>query len=217
MLDVDNLTRTFGASPWRSAGRTVVDRVSFRAPPGQVTGLLGHNGCGKSTTLRMCAGALRPTSGRILFQGEQVGPDRIAVKRRTGYIPDIGGVFPRLTGWEHMQLTAKLFALTGWQPRAEALLDVLHIGDAATALAGTYSHGMARKLSCAIAFLPDPALVLADEPFDGVDAHGVAVISQMLTEQAAAGATVVLATHLLAVAGQVCTSTVHMAAGKVGP
>lgn len=216
MLEVDCLTRSFGRRGWGGKGlRTVVDAVSFTAPSGQVTALLGHNGSGKSTTLRMCAGALRPTAGTITFDGERAGPGSVKVKRLTGYIPDIGGVFPRLSGWEHMQLAARLFGLDGWEPRADALLEVLGIAEAKGSLAGTYSHGMSRKLSCAIAFLPDPQLLLADEPFDGVDAEGVAVMSSLLVEAAGNGATVVLATHLLDVAARICSSTVRLNAGQV--
>lgn len=199
----------------RRRTRTVVDDVTFTAPAGEITGLLGHNGSGKSTTLRMCAGALRPSSGELRFNGHTVTGSNVPIRRRIGYIPDVGGVFPRLTGWEHTQLAARLFGLARWRDRAGALFEALDLTDAANELAGTYSHGMSRKLSAVIALLPAPDLLLADEPFDGVDADGVATISDALTAAAAAGATVLLATHLLDVADNICATKLHLAAGRI--
>jgi ABC-2 type transport system ATP-binding protein len=211
VLVVDRLTRRYGKN-------AAVDGISFTAEPGMITGLLGHNGCGKSTTLRMLAGAMKASSGSFTFNGITGGVDSLAVKYLTGYVPDIGGVFPRLSGWEHMQLASRLFRLgpeAQWAPRAKDLLEKLEIADAAPALAGTYSHGMSRKLSTAIALLSDPRFLLVDEPFDGVDAAGVATISDLLIGRAEAGATVVLSTHLLNVAEQLCGRTVHMTKGRL--
>lgn len=210
MLTVDNLTR-------RYRRLVAVDGLTFTAAPGEITGLLGHNGCGKSTTMRILAGAMSATSGSYTFDGIVGGVDVVELKLRTGYIPDIGGIFPRLTGWEHLELCASLFRLdkATWPDRARGMLEALQISDAAGSLAGTYSHGMGRKLSTAVALLPQPDLLLADEPFDGVDADGVATVSRMLRERAAAGATVVLSTHLLGVADELCSRTWTMIRGAV--
>ncbi|TXH43648.1 MAG: ABC transporter ATP-binding protein [Actinobacteria bacterium] len=210
MLIVEDLTR-------RYRRLVAVDGLSFTAPSGQITGLLGHNGCGKSTTMRILAGAMAATSGTYAFDGTVGGVDVVQLKLRTGYIPDIGGIFPRLTGWEHLELCAALFGLdrATWPDRARELLESLQISDAAGSLAGTYSHGMGRKLSAVVALLPQPDLLLADEPFDGVDADGVATISRLLQERAAAGSTVVLSTHLLAVADELCQQTWTMTRGAI--
>ena len=211
MLTVTGLTRRYGQ-------RVAVDNLSFVAKSGEVTGLLGHNGCGKSTTLRMLAGAMNSSGGTYMFNNIPGGVDSLALKQLTGYIPDIGGVFPRLSGWEHMELCARLFKLgkePQWRNRAEDLLEALEIADAAPALAGTYSHGMGRKLSAAIAMLPGPELILADEPFDGVDGEGVKTITHMLKQRSTEGATVVLSTHLLDVAAALCTTTFTMHKGQL--
>lgn len=210
MLEVRDLTRRYRKV-------LAVDRLSFTAQAGAITGLLGHNGCGKSTTMRILAGAMSATSGTYVFDGIIGGVDAVELKMRTGYIPDIGGVFPRLTGWEHMELCARLFRLDPqrWRARSGELLEALEIADAAANLAGTYSHGMGRKLSAALALLPEPDFVLADEPFDGVDAAGVATISNFLRDASDRGATVVLSTHLLPVAAELCTTTWTMTRGAV--
>ena len=210
MLRVEHLTRRYRRV-------LAVDDLSFTAHSGVITGLLGHNGCGKSTTMRILAGSMSATAGRFWFDGQIGGVDSIEVKKRTGYIPDIGGVFPRLTGWEHMELCARLFGIPDplWRDRGRDLLEALQISDAAANLAGTYSHGMGRKLSAAIALLPQPELLLADEPFDGVDADGVATISELLQAAANRGATVVLSTHLLNIADNLCAQTWTMTRGAI--
>src|SRR5690349_17156304 len=103
-LEVVALRRLFGT-------RAVVDDVSFAVAPGSVTGLLGPNGCGKSTTMKLLAGALTATSGSATLDGEPLGVNEVATKARTGFIPDVGGLFPRLTGTEHLELTARLYQL----------------------------------------------------------------------------------------------------------
>lgn len=201
-LDVDGLTRHFGS-------RVAVDNLTFSAPLGAVTGLLGPNGCGKSTTMKMLAGALTATSGTARLDGMELGVNQIAAKAVTGFIPDVGGLFPRLTGREHLELAARLYRLTDWQTRAAELLDALDLARAVDERAGTYSHGMSRKLSAAIALLPPSRLLLADEPFDGVDATGIDTLAELFTGRAAAGACVLVTTHLLGVAETLC-DTVHL-------
>ena len=201
-LRVHELTRNFGT-------RVVVDRVSFTAPFGSVTGLLGPNGCGKSTTMKLLAGALTATSGSATLADEPVGVNCISTKAQTGFIPDAGGLFPRLTGNEHLELAARLYQLRDWQSRAEALLVALELAPAADNPAGTYSHGMSRKLSAAVALLPPSRLLLADEPFDGVDATGIDTLSELFAARADEGACVLVTTHLLGVAETLC-DTVHL-------
>jgi ABC-2 type transport system ATP-binding protein len=201
-LEVIALTRRFGA-------RAVVDELTFTAGPATLTGLLGPNGCGKSTTLKVLAGALTATSGSARFDGAEIGVNEVGTKAITGFIPDVGGLFPRLTGREHLELAARLYQLRDWERRAGELLDVLDLSRAADDRAGAYSHGMSRKLSAAIALLPPARLLLADEPFDGVDATGIDTLSELFAARAAAGACVIVTTHLLGVAETLC-DTVHL-------
>ena len=201
-LAVAGLTRRFGT-------RTVVDGLTFTAAPGTVTGLLGPNGCGKSTTMKLLAGALVASAGSAWFDGAPLGVNEIAGKALTGFVPDVGGLFPRLTGHEHLELAARLYQLDSWETRADELLALLDLSRSAYERAGTYSHGMSRKLSAAIALLPPTRLLLLDEPFDGVDATGIDTLAAMFRERAEEGACVLVTTHLLGVAETLC-DTVHL-------
>jgi ABC-2 type transport system ATP-binding protein len=201
-LEVVGLTRRFGV-------RTVVDGLTFSSAPGTVTGLLGPNGCGKSTTMKLLAGALVASDGGAWFEGAPLGVNQIATKALTGFVPDVGGLFPRLTGHEHLELAARLYQLRNWENRADELLELLDLARSAHERAGTYSHGMSRKLSAAIALLPPTRLLLLDEPFDGVDATGIDTLAALFRERAEAGACVLVTTHLLGVAETLC-DTVHL-------
>jgi ABC-2 type transport system ATP-binding protein len=207
-LALSNLTRTFGT-------RTVVNGLTLTAGAGQVVGLLGANGCGKSTTMKMLGGVLAATSGTFALDGIPGGVGALGVKARTGFIPDVGGLFPRLSAWEHLELCARLFAVPSWRDRGAELLAVLDLDSASHERAGEFSHGMSRKLSAAIALLPAPGLLLADEPFDGVDASGIDALSTLFAGAAARGAVVLVTTHLLGVAESLCDQVHLVKAGSV--
>jgi len=96
--------------------------IDLTAHAGRATALLGRNGAGKSTTMRVLAGVIPPTEGVVRVEGLDVAADLLAVKRVTGYCPDVGGLVPRATPWEHLQLAARLRRLEGWEERAERLL-----------------------------------------------------------------------------------------------
>jgi ABC-2 type transport system ATP-binding protein len=207
-LALANLTRTFGT-------RTVVNGLTMTAHAGQVVGLLGSNGCGKSTTMKMLGGVLAATSGTFTLDGALGGVGALGVKARTGFIPDVGGLFPRLSAWEHLELCARLFAVPNWRVRGAGLLACLDLDGATHERAGEFSHGMSRKLSAAIALLPGPDLLLADEPFDGVDQAGIDSLCTLFSGAAARGTVVLVSTHLLGVAESLCDQVHLVKAGSV--
>jgi ABC-2 type transport system ATP-binding protein len=207
-LALSNLTRTFGT-------RTVVNGLTLTVAAGQVVGLLGPNGCGKSTTMKMLGGVLAATSGTFTLDGTSGGVGALGVKARTGFIPDVGGLFPRLSAWEHLELCARLFAVPNWRDRGAELLAALDLDSATHERAGEFSHGMSRKLSAAIALLPAPGLLLADEPFDGVDASGIDALTALFAGAAARGAVVLVTTHLLGVAESLCDQVHLVKSGSV--
>jgi ABC-2 type transport system ATP-binding protein len=207
-LALASLTRTFGS-------RSVVNGLTLTAGAGQVVGLLGPNGCGKSTTLKMLGGVLAATSGTFTLDGAPGGVGALGVKARTGFIPDVGGLFPRLSAWEHLELCARLFAVPNWRVRGAGLLAALDLDGATHERAGEFSHGMSRKLSAAIALLPGPGLLLADEPFDGVDLAGIDALCALFSGAAARGAVVLVSTHLLGVAESLCDQVHLVKAGSV--
>ncbi len=189
--------------------------VDLAVPAGGALALIGRNGAGKSTTLRVLAGVLPPTGGRVRVAGIDVRHDPIAVKRATGYCPDVGGLVPRATPWEHLQLSARLRGLTDWQPRARDLLERFDLAPAAHRVTAGFSHGMGRRLSVVLAALHAPAVLLLDEPFDGVDPLGVDATVDLIAELRAGGSAVLVSTHLLELAVRVCDDAVVLRAGRV--
>ena len=208
MLDVLGISRSYGT-------HVVVRDVTFHVAPGTMLALLGPNGCGKSTTLKILSGAIAPTAGTFTVDGRPAGSDD--ARRSTGYVPDTRGVFPRLTGGEHLELAARLHGADDWRERADALIERLALDEVADLPAGAYSHGQSRRLSMAMALVGRPPLLLVDEPFDGVDPDGVDTITELLVEERARGAAVVLTTHLLDAAAIADDVAVFHDHGLAGP
>jgi ABC-2 type transport system ATP-binding protein len=160
------------------------------------------------------SGAIEASAGEFTVDGQQGGSDE--ARRATGYVPDTRGVFPRLTGGEHLELAARLHHAQDWRPRADDLIERLALDEVLDLPAGAYSHGQSRRLSMAMALVGRPPLLLVDEPFDGVDLEGVDTITELLVEARTQGAAVVLTTHLLdaaVIADEVAVFRQHQLAG----
>jgi len=188
--------------------------VDLEGHAGQATALLGRNGAGKSTTMRVLAGVIPPTGGRVRVGGYDVRTDLMAVKRSTGYCPDVGGLVPRATPWEHLQLSAQLRRLpAGWEARARHLLERFELGDVAHRITAGFSHGMGRRMSVVLAAFHEPDVLLLDEPFDGVDPLGVEATQEVIADSRARGACVLVSTHLRDLAVEACTTAVVLRGG----
>jgi ABC-2 type transport system ATP-binding protein len=179
--------------------------VDLTAEAGRATALLGRNGAGKSTTMRVLAGVVPPTGGSATVAGIDVRTDVLAVKRLVGYCPDVGGLVPRATPWEHLQLAATLRGMRRWEDRATRLLDRFDLGGAAHRVTGGFSHGMGRRLSVVLACFHEPDVLLLDEPFDGVDPIGVEATLETIDDARARGAAVLVSTHLRELAMRACS------------
>ena len=188
--------------------------VDLQAYAGQATALLGRNGAGKSTTMRVLAGVVPPTAGTVSVAGHDVRRETLAAKQAVGYCPDVGGLVPRATPWEHLQLSARLRRLEGWEDRGRALLERFELGDVAHRMTAGFSHGMGRRLSVVLAALHRPAVLLLDEPFDGVDPIGVEATFEVIADARARGACVLVSTHLRELAVEACTSVSVLRGGS---
>lgn len=192
-----------------------VQGVSLQVESGEATALLGRNGAGKSTTMRVLAGVVPPTSGTVRIDGYRLPQDLLRVKQGVGYCPDVGGIVPRATPWEHLQLAARLRRLpVGWEERARDLLERFELGGAAHRVASGFSHGMGRRLSVILAALHEPGVLLLDEPFDGVDPIGVEATMEIITEARCRGAAVLVSTHLRELAVEACSQAVVLRGGS---
>ena len=182
---------------------------------GASVALVGRNGAGKSTTMRVLAGVLPPTAGTVCVAGHDVATDPSGVRAAVGYCPDVGGLIPRATPWEHLQLAARLRGMTHWRARAQELLTAFDLYAAADRVTAGFSHGMSRRLSVVLAAFHQPRLLLLDEPFDGVDPLGVDATLDVVHAARDSGAAVLVSTHLLELAVQACEEAVVLKGGRV--
>jgi gliding motility-associated transport system ATP-binding protein len=188
------------------AGRPAVRDVSLSLEAGQVLGLLGVNGAGKSTTLAMIAGALRPDSGAIRLQGKDFLEHPELAGRGVGWLPEGAPLWPELTVREHLEAHGRLRGLNGIElDRArDAILERLELKDLGRRLAGVLSQGQRQRLGLACALLHRPALLVLDEPANALDPVQVIALRGLLRELAANGTAVILSTHQLAEVTAVC-------------
>jgi len=191
--------------------------LSLEIPSGTVFGFLGPNGAGKTTTMRIIAGLIQASKGTVYIDGIDTTQDPIKAKSKVGYIPDRPYLYDRLTGNETMDFVAELFGIPKdiARPRSLNLLERFDISHVRENLTETYSHGMKQRLALAAALLHSPKLLLVDEPMVGLDPKGAKLVKAVMREEAAAGNTVFLSTHSLAVAEEVCDQIGILQLGKL--
>jgi ABC-2 type transport system ATP-binding protein len=180
-------------------GRRVVDGLSLAIAPGETYALLGPNGVGKTTILRMVAGLLRPDAGEIRIGPHDALAAPLAAKALTAWLPDEPLLYDRLSPLEHLQFIAGLWRIPPAlaQRRAESLLDRLGLTPHAQQPCESFSRGMKQKTVLAGALIHEPMLMLLDEPFTGLDAAAARLVQGLLRERLAAGAAILLTTHML--------------------
>jgi ABC-2 type transport system ATP-binding protein len=200
MIAFERLSKTYGEL-------TAVRDLDFRVEQGEVLGFLGPNGAGKTTTIRMMMGILVPTGGRVTIDGLDCQRDRVAVKRRVGYLPDNPMFYDYLRGREILAFVGEMHGLSRRQAqrRAAALLVDVALEDAADEYAVNYSAGMKRKLALACALIHDPPVLVLDEPTNGLDPRAARDVQERLRVSAAEGKTIFLSTHLLNMAERLCS------------
>jgi ABC-type Na+ transport system ATPase subunit NatA len=193
VLEVEGLTKRYGR-------RTVVDHLSFELPAGVVAGFIGPNGAGKTTTMAMVLGLVRPNDGRGTVLGEPLGhPERYL--GRVGALVEGPALWPSLTAVENLRLLARLGATD--EARIPAVLDAVGLADRARERFADYSLGMKQRLGIAAALLGDPALIVLDEPANGLDPIGMSEMRDLLRRLAAEGRTILVSSHILSELEQV--------------
>ncbi len=213
-ISVRHLTKDFKMG-LRGLKLRAVDDLSLEIPRGQVYGLLGPNGCGKSTTLKIVLGLVSGTTGEINILGF---PSATAeARRRTGFLPEAPYFHKFLTGRELVRYCAQLSGVstTQMESAVEAALELAAMTEAASRPIGTYSKGMLQRIGLAQAIVHDPELVILDEPTAGVDPVGAAAIGRMIRTMRDQGKTVVLCSHLLGQVEQVCDRVAIMDHGRL--
>jgi ABC-2 type transport system ATP-binding protein len=199
----------------KSYGDTVaVAGLSFEVKPGEILGLLGPNGAGKTTTMRAACGIIPPTHGRLIMAGHDVATDPIAAKRELAYVPDDPRLFDTLTVMEHMEFTAAAYQVDAWQQKAETLLEQFELGEKRSTLAQELSRGMRQKVAICCAYLHEPKAILFDEPLTGLDPRGIRTMKTSVVQRAAAGASVIVSSHLLSLVEDLCTHLLILSHGR---
>lgn len=210
MISCHQLTRKFGDF-------TAVDSISLEVAKGTICAVLGPNGAGKSTTVSMLTGLLAPTSGRATVCGVDVVRDPVAAKRKIGMLPEDLGLFADLTIEEHLELTGDIYGLgrSVTQERIERLLVVLGLAAGRRTFARSCSHGMRKKTAFAMALLPNPEALFLDEPFEAVDPVTASVMADILRQAASRGVTVLLTSHILAMADRIADQFIIIRGGRI--
>lgn len=195
--------------------RTVaVQGLSFVVEPGEILGLLGPNGAGKTTTMRAICGILPPTHGRLMVAGHDVVQNPVAAKRELAYVPDDPHLFDTLTVWEHLEFTAAAYRVPEFQSAAVSLLEQFELTDKRDTVAQELSRGMRQKVAICCAYLHNPKAILLDEPLTGLDPRGIRTMKASVRERAAAGAAIMVSSHLLALVEDLCTHLLIVHHGK---
>jgi ABC-2 type transport system ATP-binding protein len=204
MIEVRGLTKRYGLG----AG---IENLDLEVQPGEVVALVGPNGAGKSTALRAVAGQILPDAGQILIAGIDLSRDPLAAKARLGYLPQEPVLYPYLTGEEFLRFVARVRGVTD----IEAALALCDLGPASRRITREYSFGMQKRLALAGALLGDPAVLLFDEVFAGLDPLVAARVAERLRAEAARGAAVLLSGHELATVAEVADRVAVLAQARL--
>ena len=210
MIAVTDLVKQYGRF-------TAVDGVTLDAAPGQIHGFLGPNGAGKTTTIRMIAGLLKPTAGRIVVNGHDLATEPEQAKASLGFIPDRPFIYEKLTAGEFLRFHGGLYGLDGGavDDRVAEMLDLFELARWRDELVESFSHGMKQRLVMSAAFMHRPRAVLVDEPMVGLDPRGARLIKDVFRRMSERGVAILMSTHTLEVAQEMCHRVSIIQKGRI--
>ena len=210
MIEVAGLKKSFGDV-------VALRTVSFKAEDARVTGLLGHNGAGKSTSLRILYGLIQPDTGFAKIDGVNVSQDRILAQSKLGVLPDGQGLYQRLTPREHMRYFGRLHGMTEdmIEQRSLELIGMLDMGSIADRRTGGFSQGERMKVCLARALVHNPKHIVLDEPTNGLDVMTTRKVREMIQELKTLGLCVLFSSHLMYEVSKLCDEIIIMAEGRV--
>jgi ABC-2 type transport system ATP-binding protein len=199
MIAVQNLVKIYGRFK-------AVDGVTLNVEPGEIHGFLGPNGAGKTTTMRMIAGLLKPSSGRIVVNNHDMEREPEAAKGSLGFIPDRPFIYDKLTAGEFLSFHAGLYGMTNGHVsgRVDEMLELFELSQWKNELIESFSHGMKQRLVMSSAFFHRPQAVAVDEPMVGLDPRGARLIKDVFRRMSERGVAILMSTHTLEVAQEMC-------------
>ncbi len=211
VLDIKNYSKSYGND------KKVVNNVSLTVESGDIYGFIGHNGAGKSTTIRAVVGVLDFTEGEIFIDGHSVKDEPIECKKLTAYIPDNPDLYENLTGIQYLSFISDVFEID--EKKSQSLIkkygDMFEITDSLGDLISSYSHGMKQKVAIISALIHEPKLMVLDEPFVGLDPKASFTLKQIMHEMCENGAAVFFSTHVLDVAEKLCNKIAIIKKGEI--
>lgn len=211
MLEIKNYTKSY------SKGKKACDDVSLKVEPGDIFGFIGHNGAGKSTTIKAVVGVMDFEEGEIIIDGHSVKKEPLECKRVTAYIPDNPDLYDYLTGIQYLNFVADVFEIDvkTREERIKKYGDLLEISDALGGMIASYSHGMKQKLAIIAALIHEPKLIVMDEPFVGLDPKASLTLKNIMHERCEQGCAIFFSTHVLEVAEKLCNKIAIIKDGKI--
>jgi ABC-2 type transport system ATP-binding protein len=210
MIDFVDVSRSYGE-------KVAVDRLNLHIAPGELYALLGHNGAGKTTAIKMLVGLLRPSSGRVRVGGYDLVDQTREAVALVGYVPDQPFLYDKLSGRELLEFVARMHGLNAGQA-AEAIgreIGRFELSDFVDGLTESYSHGMKQRVAFAAALLHRPRVLVIDEPLVGLDPHSIRLVKELLQAEVAAGMSVLMSTHTLSAAEEIAQRVGIMHYGRL--
>ncbi len=211
MLEIKNYSKTYGGD------KKAADNVSLTVMSGDIYGFIGHNGAGKSTTIRAVVGVLDFTEGDILIDGHSVKTEPLECKKVTAYIPDNPDLYENLTAIQYLNFIADVFDISAEEREAniKKYADMFEITESLGDLISSFSHGMKQKVAIISALIHNPKLLVLDEPFVGLDPKASFTLKQIMHEMCEKGTAVFFSTHVLDVAEKLCNKVAIIKQGKI--
>ena len=211
LLEIKNFSKTYGGT------KKACDNVNITVCPGDIFGFIGHNGAGKSTTIKATVGVLDFDEGEIKINGHSIKDKPLEAKSDMAYIPDNPDLYEHLTGMQYLNFIADIFGIddTTRNERIDKYAKMFEIETALGDLISSYSHGMRQKVAIISALIHDPKLLILDEPFVGLDPKAALTVKNIMREMCADGKAVFFSTHVLDVAEKLCNRIAIIKQGKI--
>ena len=211
MLEIKNYSKSY------DGGKKAADNVTLTVESGDIYGFIGHNGAGKSTTIRAVVGVLDFDEGEILIDGHSVKDEPMECKKITAYIPDNPDLYENLTGIQYLNFVADVFDISARdrEEKIKKYADLFEITDALGDQISSYSHGMKQKVAIISALIHDPKLLVLDEPFVGLDPKATFTLKEIMHEMCDRGTAIFFSTHVLDVAEKLCNKVAIIKKGKI--
>lgn len=208
MITLQELGKDYGT-------KTALQNLSLTIKEGEIFGFLGHNGAGKSTTIKSLVSIIEPTRGQILVDGKELSANRMEIKKRIGYVPDTPDIFLQLSAGEYWDLIAAAYELENKENRLKELVELFSMENHVNETLASFSHGMRQKTIIIGALLPDPDIWILDEPMQGLDPQASFDLKELMKQHAAKGKTVIFSTHVLDTAQQLCDELAILKQGEL--